>query len=376
MRGTFRIGRILGIPITVNPSWFLILLFVIGTLATQAFPEELRRQPAWVHWLLAVGSALVLFASMVAHELAHSVVARHFGIPVRNITLFVLGAVAQTTRESRRASHEFLMAAAGPAASILIAGVFLLLWFLADKVAATLALAFGWLAFANLAVGIFNLLPAYPMDGGRVLRSALWGISGSQRRATHWAALVGRGFAWLLFAAGVATMVRAPWFSDLSPVNGVQFIFIGLFINFAARQSDAHSGMLDGLSRYRARDIMLRGLTAVLADLPVREALTGPLSGYGPTREWLLVSDGGRFLGLTQRGLLQALPEERWDTTRVGELMIPVARLQAAAPDEPVSELLQRMQADDSAVVAVVEDGQVAGIVHRGMIAGLTGREA
>ena len=132
VRGTFRIGSVLGIPVNINPSWFLLLILVVSMLATRVFPDVIGDQPAWVIWLLSFASVL-FFASLVLHELGHSAVARYFGIPVRGITLFALGAVAQTTHETRRAGQEFLLAAAGPAVSILIAGVFMVVWLLTRR---------------------------------------------------------------------------------------------------------------------------------------------------------------------------------------------------------------------------------------------------
>lgn len=372
MRGTFRIGRILGIPVTVNPSWFLILALVVTTLATRAFPQvkELRDRPEWFFWALALGAALVFFASMVLHELGHSIVARYFDIPVRSITLFALGAVAQTTRESRRAGHEFLMAAAGPAVSILLGGAFMALWFVTGARQDSPLVVLEWLWITNVAVGLFNLLPAYPMDGGRVLRSVLWALLHSQRRATHWAALTGRALAFLMIGTGILAAFRwPPPFEHLGSVMAVQFILIGLFINYAASQSDVHSGLLDFLSGHRVAEVMLRDLPAALAGTSVREALAGPLSGYGDAREWLLLSDGGRFAGLAPRRALQALPEERWDATPVSALSIGADRLHAATPDEPLSEAVQRMDAEQAPLLVVVDGGEVAGIVSREQVA-------
>ena len=372
MRGSIRLGRILGIPVAVNPSWVLILLLVVTTLATEVFPARFADRPPWVHWLLAAGAALLFFAAMVLHELGHSVVARYFDIPVRGITLFLLGAVAQTTRETRRPAHEFLMAAAGPAVSILVAGVFMVLWFLTGRGASALAPVWEWLWLTNVVVGLFNMMPAYPMDGGRVLRAALWALLGNERRATHWSALVGQGFAFLLMGIGGLIVLRAPGgFATFHPFGGMQFILIGLFISYAARQSDIQSGLLDYLGGYRVADVMLRDVPAALATTTVREALAGPLAGYGAAREWLLASDGGRFVGLAPRSALQMLAEERRYTTRVADLLIPAERLRSVRPEEPLSEVLQRMEAEQTPVLAVVENGQVVGIVHRGQITAL-----
>lgn len=372
MRGTFRIGSILGIPVGINVSWFFLLILVVGSLATQVFPEIFGDQPTWVIWLLALASVLVFFASLVLHELGHSVVARYFDIPVKSITLFILGAVAQTTRESRRASHEFLMAAAGPAVSILLAGLFMVLWWLTGGGDNTLSNVLWWLWMMNFVVGIFNLIPAFPMDGGRLLRAGLWGLLGNYRRATRWASLVGRGFAFTLIGLGILVMARIPgFFQEFGPLSGVQFLLLGLFLNMAARQGDIQSGVLDFLGGYRVADVMLRDIPAESASTTVRAALDGPLAGYGAAREWLLVSDNGHFAGLAARAALQQVPDDRSGSTQVADVSIPTDRLTAVPPDEPLNEVLQRMDAYNMPVMMVVEDGQVSGLIHRGLVVGL-----
>ncbi len=373
MRGSFRIGRILRIPVEVNPTWFLLLALVVSVLATQVFAEQFNGQPWWVQWLFALGTAVIFFFSMVLHELGHSVIARLYGIPVRSITLFALGAVAQTTRETRRPHQEFLMAVAGPVVSLLLAGAFMLVWFAAGSADSLLANVAAWLWLTNFAVGVFNLIPAYPMDGGRVLRAALWGITGSARRATRWASLVGRGFAYALMALGFLVAIQVPGILEgrINPFSGAQFILVGLFINFAARQSDIQSVMLDKLSRHRVGDIMLRDLPVVMSTSTVRDALLGPLIGYGPSREWVLVSDGTGLVGLVTRAALGSVPEEQWGAARVGDLMLPRERLQSVATSEGLDEAVQRMDADELPLLIVVEAGEVAGIVHRGQIAAL-----
>jgi Zn-dependent protease len=375
VRGSIRIGRILGIPIGINPSWFLLLLLVVITMATQVFPDVFGDEPAWMIWLLTLGTVLVFFASLVAHELGHSLIARYFDIPVRSITLFVLGAVAQTTRESRRASHEFLMAAAGPAVSILLAGLFMVLWFVTGQGGNTFSKICALLWSMNFVVGIFNLVPAYPMDGGRLLRAGLWALLGSYRRATRWAALVARLMAAVLIGLGVLIMLRLPGgFDEYSPLFGVQLVFLGLFINIAARQGDAQSGLLDFLSGYHVADVMLSDVPVEPAYTTVREALAGPLAGYGPAREWLFVSDEGRFAGLAARVALQAVPDDQSLFTRVGQVLIPRERLRAVAPRETLSETLQRMEAEEAPVMMVVEDGEVSGLIHRGLIMNVMNR--
>lgn len=367
MPGSFRIGRIFGIPITINLTWFLLLGLVLTHLGAAGF--GFGRWSAWVTWTAAAATALLFFASLVLHELGHSLMARYLGIPVRGITLFILGAVAQTTRESRTALHEFFLAAAGPAVSILIAGVFMVGWLLTRELDTLFATVCWWLWLMNFTVGIFNLAPAYPMDGGRILRALLWALTGNRRRATHWAARTGQGIALLLVGLGLLLILGRAQQEEMGPLGGMQLVLLGFFLFITAGQSDIHSAVLDALSRLRAADVMIRDVPVAFATTTAAEALAGPLAGYGPRRDWLLISADERFAGLASRAALEAVPEEQRHHTHAGELVIPPTSLRAVAPDEPLDEVLQRMDTEQLPVFVVVEDGQVTGVLHRGLIA-------
>lgn len=372
MRGSLHIGRVFGIPISVNVTWLPLLALVLSYLGSEGFAGR----PAWVVWTAAVFSAVLFFASLVLHELGHSAVARYFGIPVRGITLFALGAVAQTTHETRRAGHEFLLAAAGPAVSILIAGVFMVVWLLTRGTGSVVHTVAWWLWLMNFSVGIFNLTPAYPMDGGRIFRAGLWAVLRNRRRATRWAALVGRGFALALMGLGIVVLLRWPVaLHDFAQVNGIQFILLGFFLNFAAGQSDTHSGVLDLLGRFRVSDVMVRDVPAALAPTTTAELLAGPLAGYGQSREWLFVSADDRFAGVLPRAAALAVPAERRFSVRAGDLAMPASTLGAVSPEETLDEVIQRMDGEQKPVLVVVEDGQVTGLVHRGMLAALWQRQ-
>ncbi|MGH2598147.1 MAG: site-2 protease family protein, partial [Dehalococcoidia bacterium] len=231
MRGTIQIGRVLGIPIGVHFSWFLLLSAVMGVLAIGIYPEALPEESAWVYWLLAAISGLLLFACIVLHELGHSVVARYFGIPVRSITLFVLGGVAQITRDAKRPLPELLMALAGPAVSILLGGVFMVLWWFTGQGTNAASTMWGWLWISNIGLGIFNLVPAFPMDGGRVLRASIWGVTRNFSRATRIAVWIARLFAWTLMGVGVLAALESRFLpEEISPITGVQLLLIGFFL--------------------------------------------------------------------------------------------------------------------------------------------------
>jgi Zn-dependent protease len=224
--------RLLGIPIRVSPSWLVILALLSWTLAEQ-FRQQLPDTGRATLWLLGLGTALGFFVCIVLHELGHAVVARRLGMPINGITLFLFGGVAEMEEEPATPLREFLMAIAGPAVSAVLAVVFLSLAWLASVQgwAKSAQLVCQNLALINLGVLIFNLVPAFPLDGGRVLRSILWGASLSLRRATHWAALVGQGFAWFLIAVGVLEMFAR------EVIPGMWLGLIGLFLNNAARSS-------------------------------------------------------------------------------------------------------------------------------------------
>jgi Zn-dependent protease len=232
----FRIGRILGIELRVHPSWFVIVALVMWMLATVALPADFPDLATPVRLAMALAITLLFFASLLAHELGHSAVALARGIPVHRITFFLFGGMAQTAHDSRSPAEEFLIAIAGPLMSFLLAALSFGTWWV--------AVTYGWgpvvtggaayLGALNLILAVFNLLPGFPMDGGRILRSVLWAVTGDVTRATHWASRVGEGMALLLVAYGVWRMFQGEL------VGGLWMVLIALFIRNAARMSYRH----------------------------------------------------------------------------------------------------------------------------------------
>jgi Zn-dependent protease len=229
----FRVGRIAGIELRVHPSWFVILLLVVWILAHTALPADYPDMHAPLRLGLAAGIALAFFASLLAHELAHSMVALARGIPVHSITFFLFGGMAQTSRDSRSPREEFLIAAAGPTMSLALALAFLSIWWLGagtDRIPVLVGAA-GYVGALNLVLAVFNMLPGFPMDGGRILRAAIWAASGDVTRATLWASRVGQWMALILVAYGVWRVSRG------DRVGGTWLALIGLFIGISARSS-------------------------------------------------------------------------------------------------------------------------------------------
>ena len=358
-----RIGRILGIPIYLHPSWFIIFALITVSLATQ-FANQHPRWSQAQHWSLGVLTSLLFFASVLFHELSHSVVALHYRIPVVSITLFVFGGVARIGREPSRARQEFNIAVAGPVSSYMLAAGFWLLGHAFPSSEMLTALA-GWLAQINAWLATFNLAPGFPLDGGRILRAVVWGRTGDYTRATRAASRGGQLLAYVMIVAGI-------WQSLTSNlVGGLWLAFIGWFLLTAAQESYTQVAIRGALEGLRAADIMSQELPAVgraasLEDYVHEMLRTG--------RRCHLVMEDGELQGLMTVHALNRVPREDWAVTSVQAAMVPRAQIRLAAPEEPVLALLERMQSEDINQMPVVADsgspgaGRVVGIVTRDSI--------
>jgi Zn-dependent protease len=369
MRGTLQIGRVMGIPIGVHFTWLLPLSLVLGLLATRFYPQVLPDGSAWQHWALASATGIIFFTCIVLHELGHSVVARYFDIPVHSITLFMLGGVAQITREAKRPGPELLMALAGPAVSILLGGVFMVLWLVGGQGTTPASMMWEWLWIMNLGIGLFNLVPAFPMDGGRVLRAGLWRVTHNFRRATRIAVWVTRGFAATLIAAGILWAFETAWMPfQVGMVGGLQFLLIGWFLLTYAAGSLRQSELMDDLSHHSVRSVMLQDIPAVYGRMTVEDLLSGPLAGYGSARDWAFVSGDERFLGVVPRVVAAQVPEEERASRAATDVMVPAAMLQPVGPDDTLEDVFHHLQERNVQILPVVEEGQVIGLIHGGML--------
>ena len=230
MGASLRLGRVFGIPIEVNISWVFVFLLLTFLLASE-FDDARLRWPVAQRWSVAIVTVVLFFLSVLAHELSHSVMALTKGIPVRSITLFIFGGVSRLEQEPQRPITEFAVAFVGPLSSILLAVVFGGAWYLMGRGDSSLEVVLLLLAWTNLSLGVFNLVPGYPLDGGRLLRAAIWGITGSHRRATQIAARSGQAVGGAMVVAGVALAVL------FEPVDGVWIGIVGLFLFYMAKSS-------------------------------------------------------------------------------------------------------------------------------------------
>lgn len=363
----FGVGRWLGFRIRVDVSWFVVLALVTWTFAAWELPGRLPGLPPVAYLALGFAGALLLFLSVLLHELSHSVVARARGIEVQGITLFIFGGVAEMTSEARTPGDEIALTAAGPLASLLLAGVFGLAARLAFALGAPpVATLAGVLSMLNLVLAAFNMVPAFPLDGGRILRAGIWKATGNLGLATRWATGIGRAFGWLLISGGLLLFLASFRLAGLhgAQLSGVWMILLGWFLNSAAASA----------ARY---DRVRRGLEGV----PVRRALRGrppPLSaGLGVqelVRSLLLVTDAGGFAvyegdelaGTVTAGDISAVPPARRAGTTLREIMRPVAEARSVPHDAPLAEVVSAMRTEGRDRVLVARGGELLGVLTLG----------
>jgi len=353
------LGRLFGIEFRLHYTWFIVFVLVVVSLSRWYFPAA---YPGWngiIYWIVGVVSSLLFFASVVAHELAHSLVARSNGIPVRSITLFIFGGVAQITREAKKASAEFAMAAAGPVCSLVIGGLFYLLFVFTQGVVEHVAAMARWLALVNVVLAVFNMIPGFPLDGGRVFRSLLWRFTGNYNRSTRIATQTGRVVGYLFILGGISWMIIPPhdWF------GGLWLAFIGWFLENAASASYRQAQWREGLSGFTATQVMTPDFPVVPSNITVDELVQGYIFPSG--RHFFVVADEGNLKGILTLHDIKSVPRQNWGTTQVKDIMTPVDKLKIAHPDQEAVSVLEQMAESDVNQMPVVMGGRVIGLVTR-----------
>ncbi len=361
MRASISLGRIAGIPIGLHYSWLIIAGLITLSLSAHFHATD----PDWsgaLVWFSAVTTALLFFATLLAHELSHAIVARRRGLPVRSITLFALGGVTSMEAEPASARVEFWMAIAGPLTSLAIGLVCLAVasaigWHVTGGASGPLAAILGWLGSINVVLAGFNLIPGYPLDGGRVLRSVLWGMSGSLERATRDAARVGQVVAGIFIALGILRFFAG------AGVGGLWIAFIGWFLLDAARTSEAEVALTASLRGVQAADVMTRDCDTVPAGTTLESFVDLVL--HTGRRCYLVTGEDGEIRGLITPQEVRRVERDRWPTARVGGAMRPLSDLKTVDPATPVSDVLRLMSREDVNQVPVVANGRLAGVITR-----------
>ena len=358
MQGSFRLFRIAGVDIEIHWSWLLVFVLLTWTLAAGLFDEEFKDWSEAERWVAASATSIVFFSSILAHELSHSIMANRLGIPVRRITLFVFGGVSHLEGESRTPREEFLIAIAGPATSFATAALLGVLAAILLQIYEPAGVVAAYLAGANAIIGVFNLIPGFPLDGGRVLRALLWKVTNGLLRATRLASWVGTLVAYGLMALGIAVMILSG-----NVLSGLWFIFIGWFLRNAAESSYQQVLMRHLLGSVPVRALVDRSYEWVAPDMTLQVLLDEHIL---PRSARYFAVTGGRGLGgiITPKDV-RRFPKTAWPSTTVSQAMTPADRLDVISPERSLDEALQIMGKHNVHQLPVMEGGTLAGFVTR-----------
>jgi Zn-dependent protease/predicted transcriptional regulator len=353
MSSGIKVGRIFGIQIKLDISWFIILFLVILSMRSIVPPG-----PSWLRWIWSIITSLLIFGSVLAHELSHSYIALKKGIVMRGITLFIFGGVAETSEEPRTAVEEFQIAAAGPGMSILIALVCWSLVVLSPLL--HLGEATVWILnqvkLVNLMLVIFNLVPGFPLDGGRLFRAVLWKASGNLKQATRIASGTGRFFGFLLIFIGLMIAI----FSNLW-VNGIWLIFIGWFLEQAARTSYQQVLLRRALSGIKVSEVMTKAVISLPSTISLEEAVNEYFFKYRYSS--FPVVDSGIVKGFIRLNDIKNIDRTRWNHSVVADAMIPMQEQYLIAAETDAVEALNRMLRSETRKLMVTQSGTIIGMV-------------
>ena len=367
MNGNIRIGNLFGIPFFINPSWFFVLGLVTwsyGSSLTQ-FPQLTGVMP----WLLGLVAALLLFSSVLAHELGHSFVAISQGIPVKSITLFIFGGLATLEKESETPLQAFLVAIAGPLVSILLFGV---LSFLVATVPLSLPIkaVVSLVAYINLVLAVFNMIPGLPLDGGNVLKSIVWKITGNPNKGVIFAGRVGQAIGWIAISLGILSVL------GISQVGSIWTLLIGVFLLQNAGFAAQSATVQDKLSQYTARDAVIEDSPIVGNNLSLREFVNNYVIGKERWKKFLVVNEERKLTGAVTTEDLKEIPTSQWNDVYLSELVKPVPESDILAANTSlleVAKLFETKQARE--LIAIEETGEVLGLLEKASIISLMAQE-
>ncbi len=356
-RSGIPIGRVFGISLRLNYSWFIIFILVTWTLVVGYFPETFPDWNLLTSIIAGAITSLLFFGSVLAHELMHSIVSQKQGIPVQSITLFIFGGVSQISAEPKKPQHEFRMAMAGPVTSLVIGIISLAVWFWWKNAPEMISAITFWLGWINIFLAAFNLIPGFPLDGGRVLRSLLWWRSGNLKKATRTASNIGKGVGYLFIAVGVFFVFTGNW------VNGIWMALIGWFLQSAAEGSYRQLVIRELLTGHKAQEIMIRDCFAIPPEMTVDQLVDDKVLGQG-IRCFPVVKDD-KVLGLVTLHSIRTIPRERWPRTYVRDAMVPFNSLKTVFPDTDLTLVMKIMSEENTNQVPVIMDGSIIGMVTR-----------
>jgi Zn-dependent protease/CBS domain-containing protein len=364
MKAQIKLFRVFGIEIGLHYSWLLIALLVVLSLRGQ-FSETNRHWEPSLVWGLAILTALLFFASILVHELSHAALAKTRGLPVRSITLFALGGVAQIEKEASDAKTEFLVGIVGPVTSLVIGALSLLLavwfgWSPTGGHQSPWGAMLGWLGVINIALALFNMIPGFPLDGGRVLRAVLWWITGNASRSTRIATGIGQLVAFAFIVVGLFRFFGGAGF------GGLWLTFIGWFLLDAARSTYAQYEVLERLRGTRVSDVMSHEWPNVDAGTNLQQFIDSNLLRSG--QRCFIVTDNDEPIGMVTTHEIKNVEREKWPQLRVRDIMLPFTKLHSVKPNTSLTDALETMGREDVNQLPVVRNSHVEGIVSRGHI--------
>ncbi len=359
MKGSFLIGTIKGIRIEINISWLAAFLLISTTLATRFFPV---RYPDWgqdIYWILGASVAILMLFSIIAHELSHSLVANRLGVGVKSITLFIFGGIADLEKEPDSPRKEFLVAIAGPMMSLFLVVLFRALGLMSQYASLPeyFAVVFYYLSSINLILALFNMFPAFPLDGGRVLRAAIWHFTGNLHRATRISSTIGQWFGYFLMFIGLTNM----FYGNL--INGLWILFIGYFVVQASQSSYQNTIVSDIFSRTMVGEFMTRDVVAINRAVSVRDAVDEYFFRY--KYNVFPVEDEEGVIGLITIDNVKRIPKDEWGVTSLGAIVTELGEGIVVSPDETVSNVISKIFNNHIGRVLVMEEGRLVGIVSR-----------
>ena len=357
MSRSFQIGKIFGIPFRLDFSWFLGFILFAVMLSTTFLPSVYPDWNTAHYWIVGVSTILLLFGSVLVHELAHSIVSRKTGIQVKSITLFIFGGTAQIDKEAAQPKIELLISIAGPASSALLAGLFYGIAYLCNGENVYLFALTSYLSYMNLILAAFNMTPGFPLDGGRVLRAVIWLATGNYLRATKIATTAGYVMSIAMIIAGVLIFFIWGYF------DGLWLIFIGFLLNGSARTTYQQTILRENLKGYTAQDVISRDLPHIPRNVNLMDLIEG--TSLKSSNRLYLVTDGDSVAGILTIWQIKKVPQRQWSLTTVAHIMIPVENLKAARPADDALSIIEKFDQGQDDIVAVLSEGKVAGIITR-----------
>ncbi len=355
-KNQIRLGSIAGIPLTFDYSWFLVLFLLTWLLSVSYFPSEYKNWDKSYYWISGAITSILFFLSVILHEVGHSLMAKKFDYKVKKVKMFIFGGISEITEEPKQAKEEFLIAAAGPAVTFLLALLFYIIEYFTKNVIIIYAIAH-YLFIVNLILGIFNILPGFPLDGGRILRAIIWKRNNNFEKATQITAGIGRIFGFIVITIGFLIAMSGDFF------DGIWLSFIGWFLESAAFSQTQKQVLTKYLQGHTVEEAMTKSFGLVPADTTISEFIQNDI--LIRHRRAFIVEDNSKNIGLLTIHDIKKIPQEKWEKTNVTAVMKPLNEVKIVDVNHPLEEALKEMDKDGVNQMPVMEDGKIVGMLNR-----------